>query len=197
MKRTTRAKPLVQSAKPNDRKRTTHTKLRRRYPRKQTRIKSTRAKRPRPPVSIQKRNAIKSPNAESLLKSLGTINFAKIVDSFTALQSTVRDLRASLERLDRLMNSAYQLLGMFNGLARNNSFSNRQLPIGLLPPPGDESWEQHSPTDTNNPSDNETNNSNPPLSGLLEQIDVGQLMSMLQSPIVQQFIKQFLGGKKR
>lgn len=133
----------------------------------------------------------------SLIPSLNSINLVSILNTFYTIRSTVKDLRVTLEKLDRAMDSAYQMFEIAQGFIGNDrSRSGGRSPLRLLPSPNRMS---NPPNRTNDmpqsAPDNNNQEDNNPLAGLLQNIDIEQIFAMMQSPIVQNLLKQLAQGE--
>lgn len=133
---------------------------------------------------------------DSLLQSLSSIDLVSILNSFYTVRSTVKDLRVSLEKLDSVLDSAYQMFEIAQGFINRESSRPRRPPLRLLPSPGNRSSQAYrrreSPGQTERPS--EDVQSDNPLAGIFENIDMEQIISLMQSPLVQGLLKQFSEG---
>ncbi|WP_169835584.1 hypothetical protein [Novibacillus thermophilus] len=109
-----------------------------------------------------------------------------ILNSFYTIRMTVKDLRVSLEKLDSAMDSAYQMVEIAQSLFNNQSSGKGRPPLRLLPP------DNRAPKRRDKKS--ERRQSDDQLSGLLDNVDVGQLMTLMQSPFVQNILKQIFQG---
>lgn len=125
---------------------------------------------------------------------LSTINLVSILNSFYTIRSTVKDLRVSLEKLDSAMDSAYQMFEMAQGFMKNeqsNVTPEHRPPLQLLPAPKSRTAQ---PRRTSEPAKKKTDDANAPLAGLFDNIDIGQIIGLMQSPLVQGLLKQFMSG---
>lgn len=136
---------------------------------------------------------VKQVNPETFLKSLSSINLVNVINTFYKVRMTVKDLRVSLEKLDNTMDSAYQLFGMVqNTLAHQRGHQHRNS-SNLLPFPNQD---QASRDKKESESSRDNHEETSPFAGLLDQVDIGQLMALVQSPMVQEIIKQFMQGRE-
>lgn len=135
-------------------------------------------------------------NPDSIFKSLSSINLVSILNSFYTIRSTVKDLKVSLEKLDSAMDSAYQMFEIAQGVLKQQQSRKRRPPLQLLPPvPNNRmSRQRRPPGGFNQPSQEKPDDAEAPLAGLFENVDIGQIMAMMQSPLVQGLLKQFLQG---
>lgn len=134
---------------------------------------------------------------DSLIPSLNSLNLVRILNSFYTIRSTVKDLRVTLEKLDRAMDSAYQMFEIAQGfIGTERSRSGRRTPLRLLPSPNRTS---NQPSERNGmpqtSPDNDEQADNNPLAGLLQNIDIEQIFTIMQSPIVQSILKQLAQGE--
>lgn len=123
---------------------------------------------------------------------LSSINLVSILNSFYTIRSTVKDLRVSLEKLDRAMDSAYQMFEIAQSLMKNgqpNAMNEHRPPLQLLPPPKSRTSQ---PERMSGRPKQKTDDH--PLAGLFENIDIGQIIGLMQSPLVQGLLKQFMSG---
>lgn len=141
--------------------------------------------------SHQRKHSARRPSTaqatpESILRSLSSINIMSILNSFYTIRMTVKDLRVSLEKLDSAMDSAYQMVEIAQSLFNNQPSSKGRPPLRLLPP------DNRVPKGRDKKSERQQSDNQ--LSGLLDNVDVGQLMTLMQSPFVQNILKQIFQG---
>lgn len=136
-------------------------------------------------------------DTSSLLKSLSSINLVTILNSFYTIRSTVKDLRVSLEKLDSALDSAYQMFEIAQGVLKNGHPHKRRPPLQLLPPANNRtSPGKKLSGNVHPPSQKKSNDGESPLDGLLDNVDFGQIMALMQSPMVQGLLKQLFQGEQ-
>lgn len=143
----------------------------------------------------RKPTVVSKKQPDSILKSLSSVNLVSILNSFYTIRSTVKDLRVSFEKLDSAMDSAYQMFEIAQGVMRRQPSTNRRTPLRLLPPPpGRTSRPNRTSGDLDKRAKSDSGAEDNPLAGIFENVDIGQIMSLLQSPLVQGLLKQFAQG---
>jgi hypothetical protein len=70
----------------------------------------------------------------SLLSQLSSINIAKILNGFMTFRSTIKELNTSLQKMENMMDSAYQILAMTSRMMAPGRRGGGRFP--LLPPFG-------------------------------------------------------------
>lgn len=185
----------------------THSGSRYTYANKRTRANSQYARVPNrsgytPRSETQKRSGQGQTFDESTphAKSLGALNLVGVLNSFYTIRSTVKDIRTSLERLDDAMDSAYQMFEIARGFVKSGAAERSRPQLQLVPPSNSKRGRSRPPTSSKrSPGSNQVNDA-APFAGIFDQVDIGQLMSMLQSPFIQGFVKQMfqqgLGGSR-
>lgn len=127
-----------------------------------------------------------------ILQPLSSPNISKMLSHFMTFRSTIRELSQSLQRMEKMLDSTYQMFEI-----AQNIMTRRNRPP-LLPEPD------------RNPPQNEQenlpiidlpdNNEGPidsPFAHLFRQIDPRFLFQLLQSPFVQRFISQFFAAPNK
>jgi hypothetical protein len=122
--------------------------------------------------------------------ALPNINILKIMNGFVSFRSTIHDLSQSLQKLESMMDHTTKLFSVGRNLRsgkgpfvpqlpkppiRRDEFKDEEIPIIKLPkmPP-----------------------SRSPFIRLLEYVDMGKVMNILQSPILQNVLTQIFSPKQ-
>lgn len=162
------------------------------HPRPRTRsrpqsIRNRKAQKSKP----QKSNAQTKATARDVsANALSSINLVSVLDTFYTIRSTVKDLRVSLEKLDNTMDSAYQMFEIAQSFLNGQATSRRRSRLQLLPPPNRGTFQQRPPLGGEESTRDAPNGGS--LADAFKQIDMEQIMGILQSPLVQNMINQFL-----
>ena len=121
-------------------------------------------------------------------------NIAKVLSGFMTLRSTIQDLSKSIQKLESMMDSAYKIFELTNNMksAQHGLPSQRTFP--MLPP----SDREHTPSFSEEeeipvidwPDEKKTDSPS-----LLQSINIGQIIELLQSPWIQKMIAQMFRPK--
>ncbi|WP_124727317.1 hypothetical protein [Staphylospora marina] len=132
------------------------------------------------------------------LPRLSSRNIAKILSGFLTLRSTVKELSLSLQKLERLMDSAWFFLHSARQLRKGG-----MNPLALLPPAGNrqESGGKNDSEDDEIPvirppeGFGEENGNLTPFG--MKGIPLGQILAVLQSPLVWRWLGELLNARKQ
>lgn len=140
-----------------------------------------------PTRSTQAPRLIQHP--EPIVTPLSSQNLAKVLSHFMTFRSTIQDVSKSLAKLESILNTTYQMFEIFqrvNTLRKTNP-SNPLLSLFTPKPPN-----PSSPSSPFLPLPPHPLNNNPTPkapSSLFEQLDIKQIFSLLQSPLLQGMLK--------
>lgn len=144
---------------------------------------------------VKKRPAPKKVNHPPILPAFSSQNISKMLSHFMTFHSAIRNLSSSLQRMEKMLDSTYQ---MFE-IAQNMIGKRKQPSQSLLP----SNPERNDPNEKkedfpliNLPEENETP-VNSPFAHLFQQLDPRFLFQILQSPLVQRFISQFFAAPNK
>lgn len=150
---------------------------------KNTRIKKAK---PSPRRRAQTRKPRQSPTKPVQAEPLSSLNLASIISGFANVRSTIQDLSQSIQRIERIMDSAFRMFELAQTYMGNRNGPRRPLfPFG--PPGGFRNRPPSLPFSDDN-RDNPGPFSPPGLSG---NLDLSQLWNLLQSPILQSLLRSF------
>jgi len=112
---------------------------------------------------------------------------ANILSHFLTVRSAIKELSTSLQRMENILDSLYQMFQIAQTFMIQKQRIPGRPPLRLIPPrtekkPPIEEWEGESSGAPSNPS---------PFPG---NIDIGQIMALLQSPLVQNLLSQWMQG---
>lgn len=152
---------------------------------------------------------------QSFLSNLNSINLAKLLDGFFTFRHTLKNVSHSIQQMEKILDSTYQFFDVAKSF-RGNRFSGPGLPSFLQPPSSDSSTQLESQknrssqgSDAKNliddlevpklqlPSPNNKSQENDfhPLAGLLQNIDISQVMKLLQNPMIQKLLSNLMRPK--
>lgn len=142
-----------------------------------------------------------SPPIQTAKSPLSSISLAQMLSGFLTFRSTIKDLSTSLQRMESIMDNTYQ----FFNLAQN--FMGRRTPgpqnrpfFPMRPNPPNNQRGSSSESDEEIPviqwPKDGQNIGNPLLGRLLQNVDMNQLLSIMQSPFIQRIITRFMGAPK-
>ncbi|MGA9173393.1 MAG: hypothetical protein WBZ33_05360 [Thermoactinomyces sp.] len=169
--------------------------------------------------------------SSSLLSQLSSINIAKLLNGFMTFRSTIKELNASLQKMESMMDSAYQIFAITSQMMGPGKRGARRFPLlppfwgdsgaspnrranQILPPfkgnpdaPPNWQTNQSSPfspdSDENIPTiqlpfDERRDPETPgmPFAPLLQNMNLGQLINILRSPVFQKMISNLFRFKK-
>ena len=119
--------------------------------------------------------------ASLAVTSKKTLPALDLRSSVSRMRNNIKGISSTIRQMEETMDTLYGAMEMVDSLGRGSSRgsstvqgrNNRELP-----PPAE-------PDDTDNPSESGSGGSNP-----LANIDMGQLLGLLQSPLVQSLLNQ-------
>lgn len=126
---------------------------------------------------------------------LSSISLAQMISGFLTFRSTVKDLSTSLQKMESIMDNTYQFFHLAQQfMGKKSLFQNQRRPLFPLPKnPGNSNSSDL--TDEEIPVINLPKNigniGNPLLGRLLQNMDLNQIMSLMQSPLIQKMISSF------
>ncbi|PTX59892.1 hypothetical protein C8P63_11036 [Melghirimyces profundicolus] len=126
---------------------------------------------------------------------LSSIDLSKMINGFYTLRSTLKDLSSSLQRIEKIMDNAYQMFEIANHfVGQGRAFPRRRFrpPLRLVKPNRHE--EEEIPR-LNLPGPDEEAGQGGSLSTLLQNIDIPQMLKFLQSPFFRQMMTEFTQAK--
>ncbi|GAA5345696.1 hypothetical protein CLV97_11775 [Planifilum fimeticola] len=138
----------------------------------------------------KRRKVTKSPYKAPASNSnpLSSLNLANILSHFLTVRSVIKDLSTSLKRLENILDSLYQMFEIAQTfMAQKQREPGRPL-LRLVPP----RTQKKSPFgwgEDDSPSGDSPSNSPVPFPG---NIDINQIMALLQSPLVQNLLSQWM-----
>lgn len=128
-----------------------------------------------------------------ILPGLSSVNTAKMLSYFMTFRSTVKELSSSLRRMEKMLDSTYQMFEIAQHVM-NQKKNIQPLPFSSTP-------STQSPVPKNEeipvielPDDEE---SPPPLAEVLSRFNPRLLYDLLKSPIVQQLISQLFAQPQK
>lgn len=123
---------------------------------------------------------------------LSSLNLASIISGFANVRSTLQDLSQSIQRIERIMDSAYQMFELAQYFMANRRGPRRPF-FPFSPPRGFRNRPPSLPFPGGNPNNPGNPDSTGPPSplGLLGNLDLRQLWNLLQSPLLQAFLRSF------
>lgn len=119
-------------------------------------------------------------------KPLSSLNLASIISGFANVRSTLQDLSQSIQRIERIMDSAYQMFAVTQHYMANRS-GLRRSPFLFGQPRGF----RERPPSLPFPGGNRDAPAPPSPLGLLGNLDLRQLWNLLQSPMLQSILRSF------
>jgi hypothetical protein len=150
---------------------------------KNTRIKKAK---PNPRRRAQTRKPRSSPTKPVQAEPLNSLNLASIISGFANVRSTIQDLSQSIQRIERIMDSAYRMFELAQIFMANRHGPRRPLfPFG--PSRGFRNRPPSLPLSDDNSDD--PGSSSPP--GSSGNLDLSQLWNLLQSPLMQSVLRSF------
>lgn len=146
------------------------------------------------PVKKPKKRNVKRQSKPQLpiLPGLSSLNIAKMLSHFMTFRSTIRDLSSSLQRMERMLDSTYQMFEIAQHIMVQKP--NRRLPA--LPQPKSKTTYDHEDAPIINLPSEDEDLPNPPFAELFKHFDPQLLMQILKSPMVQGMLSQFLTQPK-
>jgi hypothetical protein len=141
------------------------------------------------PVKRKRRKPAKSPHRTPTNSTpLSSLNLANILSHFLTIRSAIKELSTSLKRLENILDSLYKMFEIAQTfLAQQQRSPGRPL-LRLVPPrPQKKSpfgWREDESQSGDSPS-------NPP-APFPGNIDINQIMALLQSPLVQNLLSQWI-----
>jgi hypothetical protein len=117
---------------------------------------------------------------------LSSLNLASIISGFANVRSTLQDLSQSIQRIEHIMDSTYRMFELAQQFLANRR-GPRRSPFSFGQPGGFRNRPPSLPFPDGNRG---APGSSSPL-GLLSNLDLGQLWNLLQSPLLQAFLRSF------
>lgn len=111
---------------------------------------------------------------------LSSLNMANILSHFLTVRSAIKELSTSLQRLENILDSVYQMFEIAQTFMAQQQRAPGRPPLRLIPPR----------TPKNSPLEQE--GVSPSGDSPLGNIDIGQIMALLQSPLVQNLLSQWM-----
>lgn len=147
-----------------------------------------------PPQAFQPTSLL--PKLPTSMPKLSATQIVKILDHFVTVRSTVKNVSASIQRIENFIDSTYQLMDIANYFIGNT----KEKGVTIPPPPKNQEEEvkksklpfkdEEIPV-IDLPKEKET----PPSVGqMLSKIDPKLLLSLLGSPAVKRLLTQFRGN---
>ena len=119
---------------------------------------------------------------------LSSLDLAKIMNHFLTVRSVVKELSVSLKRLENIMDSLFQMFEIAQTFMVGKQRAPERPPLRLIPPrPSNKpllNLREEESRSVDSPS-----NSPAPFPG---NIDIGQILALLQSPLVQNLLSQWM-----
>ena len=118
---------------------------------------------------------------------LSSLNLANILSHFLTVRSMIKELSTSLERWENILDSLYQMCEIAQTLMVQRRRTPERPFLRLLPPRNKQSpsgWQQGE-----SPSGGDSPDSPASFPG---NIDFNQIMALLQSPLVQNLLSQWM-----
>jgi hypothetical protein len=147
-----------------------------------------------PPQEFQPTSLL--PKLPTSLPKLSATQIVKILDHFVTVRSTVKNVSASIQRIENFIDSTYQLMDIANYFIGNTKEKGVTIPP---PPKNKEEVVQKSKLPFKDeeipvidlPKDQE---SAPSIGQMLSKIDPKLLLSLLGSPAIKRLLTQFRGN---
>lgn len=143
------------------------------------------------------KTSLPSPPVQTAKTPLSSISLAQMLSGFLTFRSTVKDLSTSLQKMESIMDNTYQFFHLAQQfMGKKSIFGNQRRPLFPLPKnPGNFNSTDSSLPDEEIPVINLPKNmgniGNPLLGRLLRNMDLNQMMSLMQSPLVQKILSGF------
>ena len=125
-----------------------------------------------------------------------SLSLANIISGFYSFRSSVQDLSASLQRIENILDSCYRILEIAQTFMDRKPAPPTRSPLRLLPPlkrfdenehPSFPSFQAPEPFDEEMPSQGPS----------MGNLDIQKIITLLQSPMVQNLLAGFLQGSNR
>lgn len=121
-----------------------------------------------------------------ILPGLSSVNTAKMLSYFMTFRSTVKELSSSLKRMEKMLDSTYQMFEIAQQVMNQKNV--KSLPFSSMTPTPEQSPAQ---PDEEIPVIELPDNEPPPrLAEIFNRFDPRLLYDLLKSPIIQQLISQ-------
>ncbi|SEN27629.1 hypothetical protein [Lihuaxuella thermophila] len=156
-------------------------------------------KKPKKPRPVKAQSEVPK---HPILNQLSSLDLAKIMSGFMTFRSTVQDLSQTIQKLESMMNSTYQMVKIASQLMP--MIRSRGFPLFPLPRSNNQSEEIedipviHLPFEDQVPKGSIGSRGYPggPPGSPLPNMDFSQILSILQSPIVQKLISNLVQSGK-
>ncbi|MFD1427777.1 hypothetical protein JOD24_002868 [Kroppenstedtia sanguinis] len=158
--------------------------------------KATRTNRPyRPPQRRrprpQKRLPPREPQSDAVSDSL-----SKWINGFYTFRTTLKDFSESLQRMEKIMDNAYQMFEMATQFANQKQPHRGRPPLRLVQPRRQEEDEEEIPRLNLPPPDGDTDSVDTS-SHPFQNFDFTQLLKILQLPFVRQLMSDLIQAGPR
>lgn len=142
------------------------------------------------PRKRKRRNKAKSPYKTPTVNTgpLSSLNLANILGHFLTIRSVIKDLSTSLKRLENILDSLYQMFEIAQTLMAQKQRTPGRPPLRLIPPRNTKKSFSGLREDESHSGDS-SSNAPIPFPG---NIDINQIMALLQSPLVQNLLSQWM-----
>lgn len=145
--------------------------------------------------SVRKHPVPKNIKHPPILPAFSSLNISKMLSQFMTFRSMIQDLSSSLQRMEKMLDSAYQMFEITqNFIGTRNQSRQSLLPTNPDRKPSSDNEEDlpmiNLPPDQESPIQS-------PFAQLFRQIDPRFLFQLLQSPLVQRLISQFFTAPQK
>lgn len=161
-------------------------------PRTPQRPRQTRKPRPR-----QKQSRAK-PVPRQSKKNSSKLDLTTLINGFFTFRTTVKDLSLSLQRLENIMDNAFKVFDIANNWVGQQRSPWRRPPLRLVRPrqePDEDIPRLDLPPDGPPGMGGGQQSGGNPLGKLMENVDMGQLFRLMQSPVVQNILKGMMQAR--
>lgn len=143
---------------------------------------------------IKKRTATPKESLQPpILSGLSSINIAKMLSHFMTFRSTIKDLSVSLQRMEKMLDSTYQMFEIAQTMMDHKS-NPKQFPAPVRKKQPRQDPDQEEIPIINLPQDDSVPQS--PFSQLFRHFDPQLFMQILKSPMAQRLFSQLLAQPK-
>lgn len=135
----------------------------------------------------------KRPLPKETKPDLSAPGLTKMISGFYTFHSTLKNLSESLQRMEKIMDNAYQMFEMASTFVEQKPPSPRRPPLRLVQPErGKEEEEEEIPRLNLPYLDGRPDHGNPSQPNPFQNFDFTQLLKILQLPFVRQLLSDFM-----
>lgn len=136
----------------------------------------------------------KRPSPKKKKPDLSTSGLTKMISGFYTFHSTLKNLSESLQRMEKIMDNAYQMFEMANTFVGEKQSPPRRPPLRLVQPQREEPEEEQIPRLNLPYLDGNPDPGTPSQPHPFQNFDFTQLLKILQLPFVRQLLSDFMQG---